>query len=113
MKPGKPPKFDPGIKDANELTRTGWLDLTQQVWFMYPQDVKREGGHPAPFPGKLPARLMRLYTYGAVAHFPGEVVGTGTTCAAAKSMGRRYAGIDIDPDYVKIAQERVCAGGPR
>ena len=55
---------------------------------------------------------MRLYTYGAVAHFPGEIVldpfvGTGTTCAVAKSMGRRYVGIDINPGYVKIAEERV------
>jgi len=112
VKPGKPPKFDPVAKAANELTRTEWLDLAQQVWFMYPEDVKREGDHPAPFPEKLPARLMRLYTYGAAADFPGEIVldpfaGTGTTCAVAKSMGRRYVGIDINPAYVKIAQERV------
>jgi modification methylase len=112
VKPGKPPKFDADVKDANELTRTEWLDLAQQVWFMYPEDVKREGDHPAPFPEKLPARLMRLYTYSAVAHFPREIVldpfvGTGTTCAVAKSMGHRYVGIDINPSYVKIAQERV------
>ena len=112
VKPGKPPKFDADVKEANELTRTEWLDLAQQVWFMYPEDVKREGDHPAPFPEKLPARLMRLYTYAAVAHFPGEIVldpfvGTGTTCAVAKSMGRRYVGIDINPEYVKIAEKRV------
>jgi DNA modification methylase len=112
VKPGKPPKFDADTKAANELTRTEWLDLAQQVWFMYPEDVKRDGDHPAPFPTKLPARLMRLYTYGAVAHFPGEIVldpfvGTGTTCAVAKTMGRRYVGIDINPAYVKIAQERI------
>jgi modification methylase len=112
VKPGKPPKFAAGVKGANELTRTEWLDLTQQVWFMYPEDVKRGGDHPAPFPEKLPARLMRLYSYGAVAHFPGEIVldpfaGTGTTCAVAKSMGRRYVGIDINPAYVEVAQERI------
>ncbi len=112
VKPGKPPKFDADVKDANELTRTEWLDLAQQVWFMYPEDVKRDGDHPAPFPTKLPARLMRLYTYAAAVHFPGEVVldpfvGTGTTCAVAKSMGRRYIGIDINPSYVKIAQQRI------
>jgi modification methylase len=112
VKPGKPPKFDRDVKDANELTRTEWLDLTQQVWFMYPEDVKRGGDHPAPFPEKLVARLIRLYCYGAAAHFPGEIVldpfaGTGTTCAVAKSMGRRYVGIDINPAYVEIAHERV------
>jgi modification methylase len=112
VKPGKPPKFARDVKTANELTRTEWLDLAQQVWFMYPEDVKREGDHPAPFPERLPARLTRLYTYGAVAGFPGEIVldpfvGTGTTCAVAKSMGRHYVGIDINPAYVKIAHERV------
>jgi DNA modification methylase len=112
VKPGNPPKFAPDVKAANGLTRTEWLDLAQQVWFMYPEDVKRGGDHPAPFPEKLPARLMRLYTYGAAAGFPGEIVldpfaGTGTTCAVAKRMGRRYVGIDINPAYVKIAQERV------
>jgi modification methylase len=112
VKPGKPPKFDVDVKEENTLTQTEWLDLTQQVWFMYPEDVKRGGDHPAPFPEKLPARLMRLYTYQAVARFPGEIVldpfaGTGTACAVAKTMGRRYVGIDINPAYIKIAQERV------
>ena len=112
VKPGKPPRFDASIKAENKISRTEWLDLAQQVWFMYPQDVKRSGDHPAPFPAKLPARLMRLYTYGAAAHFPGEIVldpfvGTGTTCAVAKSMGRRYVGIEINPAYVSVAHERV------
>jgi modification methylase len=112
VKPGKPPKFGADVKNANALTRAEWLDLTQQVWFMYPEDVKRGGDHPAPFPEKLPARLMRLYSYGATAGFAGEIVldpfaGTGTTCAVAKRMGRRYVGIDINPAYVKIAQQRI------
>src|ERR1700732_359514 len=112
VKPGKPPKFDADVKEANALTRTEWLDLSQQVWFMYPEDVKREGDHPAPFPEKLPARLMRLYTYQAVGNFPGEgvldpFVGTGTTCAVAKSMGRRYIGIDVNAHYITLAQQRV------
>jgi modification methylase len=112
VKPGKPPRFAAGVKAGNALSRTEWLDLAQQVWFMYPEDVRRDGDHPAPFPEKLPARLMRLYTYGAVGHFPGEIVldpfvGTGTTCAVAKRMGRRFIGIDINERYVKIAAERV------
>ncbi len=112
VKPGKPPKFDADVKQENALTRTEWLDLAQQVWFMYPEDVKREGDHPAPFPQKLPARLMRLYSYQAVARFPGEVVldpfvGTGTTCAVAKTMGRRYVGINVNPAYIRMAEERI------
>ncbi len=114
VKPGRPPKFAPEVKAANALTRTEWLDLAQQVWFMYPQDVQRAGEHPAPFPEKLPARLMRLYTHAACGSFPGEIVldpfvGTGTTCAVARRMGRRYVGIDINPTYVTIAGQRVSA----
>lgn len=112
VKPGKPPKFPREVKEANALSRAEWLDLTQQVWFMYPEDVKRGGSHPAPFPQKLPARLMRLYSYGAAADFSGEIVldpfaGTGTTCAVAKSMGRRFIGIDISERYIAIARQKV------
>lgn len=112
VKPGKPPKFNPELKEANKLSRTEWLDLTQQVWFMYPEDVKREDGHPAPFPVKLPARLMRLYTFGGYRDFPGEIVldpfvGTGTTCGVCASMGRQWIGIDISETYLKYAEETV------
>jgi hypothetical protein len=43
VKPGKPPKFPIVVKQANEIAQQEWVDLTQQVWFMYPEDVKREG----------------------------------------------------------------------
>jgi modification methylase len=117
VKPGKPPKFEPEVKEANRLTRTEWLDLTQQVWFMYPEDVKRESGHPAPFPKKLPGRLIRLYTFGEYADFQGEVVvdpfvGAGTTCAVAKSMGRRWIGIDLSACYLDAAARNIDAAPP-
>src|SRR4051812_25110953 len=117
VKPGKPPKFDPEVKEAGRLTRAEWVDLTQQVWFLYPENVKRGGDHPAPFPEKLPARLMKLYTYGAFGDFPGEIVldpfaGTGTTCAVAKRMGRRFVGIDIAQAYLDIAADKVRDAAP-
>ena len=33
--------------------------------------------------------------------------GTGTTGAMAKKLGRRYIGLERDPDYIKLADERL------
>jgi adenine-specific DNA-methyltransferase len=38
-------------------------------------------------------------------------VGSGTTAVAAKKLGRRYIGIDIEPVYAAQAQERVRREG--
>ena len=35
--------------------------------------------------------------------------GSGTTCLAAKMLGRRYIGIDISEDYCQIARDRLRA----
>ena len=48
---------------------------------------------------------------------PGDVVldpffGTGTTGAAAKALGRRFIGIERDPDYVAAARARIAAVKP-
>ena len=112
VKPGKPPKYSERVRTENKITQQEWVDLTQQIWFMYPQDVKRVEGHPAPFPEKLPRRLIKMYTYGAIDDFEGEVIldpfcGTGTTCVAAKQLKRRYIGIDISEQYIEFARKRL------
>jgi len=88
-----------------------------QVWPMYPEDVSRTGGHPAPFPVLLPRRLVLMYTFAAVPEegFAGDVVldmfcGTGATCVAAKATGRRYIGIEIVEDAESKAPAAVAAG---
>ena len=34
-------------------------------------------------------------------------VGSGTTCVAAKSLERKYIGIDVSKEYCDIAEERI------
>ena len=36
-------------------------------------------------------------------------VGSGTTCIAAKLMNRKYIGMEMDDEYVVIAEERIKA----
>jgi len=114
VKSGEPRKLLKDVKDYSKISMEEWMDLTRQVWYIYPEDVSRTGGHPAPFPIMLPARLIAMYTFAEVKklNFKGDVIldmfnGTGATCVAAKAMGRRYIGIDKSEAYCKIAKQRV------
>jgi DNA modification methylase len=119
VRPGKN-KVAPAVKMANRMPDALHLNLTQQSWFMMPAKITRNRAkdHPSPFPEALPARLIRLYTFGATEGFAGEnpFVGTGTACVAAKRMGRRFIGIDRVEKYAEMARERVAHtavdGGP-
>lgn len=111
VKPGPAKKVLPAIKDENLLKQTEWLDLTQQVWFMYPSDVKRSLSHPAPFPQKLPARFMKLFSFGSAEPSNADVVldpfnGAGTTTSVAKMLNRRSIGIDLSKKYHRMAKDR-------
>ncbi len=114
VKPGTPRKLSKAVKEGSKLSQETWLNLTMQVWPIYPKDVARAGHHPAPYPVALPQRLILMYTFAAVPEegFPGDIVldpfnGTGATCVAAKATGRRYVGIDINEDYCAFARHRL------
>jgi len=62
--------------------------------------------HSAVFPLELPKWFIKLFTQ------PGDVVldpfvGSGTTALAALQLGRKYVGIDLNPEYVDISRNRV------
>ncbi|HZS77263.1 MAG TPA: site-specific DNA-methyltransferase [Ktedonobacteraceae bacterium] len=64
-------------------------------------------GHSATFPVELPSWFIKLLTQ------PGDVVldpflGSGTTAVAAKQLDRRCIGIEINPEYVRLAHERLA-----
>lgn len=64
------------------------------------------GKHMAQKPLKLMELLVSLVTVkGQVVLDP--FMGSGTTCLAAKRLGRHYIGIDVDPLSVQIALERL------
>jgi modification methylase len=62
--------------------------------------------HPAPYPTELAERLIRMFS------FVGDTVldpflGTGTTTVAAAKWGRNSIGVEVDPQYFKLAQKRI------
>lgn len=63
--------------------------------------------HPAPFPVGLPAEFIAAYSD------PGEIIldpfmGSGTTLRAAKDLGRKAIGIEIEERYCEIAAKRLA-----
>jgi DNA modification methylase len=39
-------------------------------------------------------------------------VGSGTTCKVARDLKRHWIGIDINPEYIKMSEERIANGTP-
>ncbi len=72
--------------------------------------LKQDGrkAHPTQKPEALLHRVLLASSK------PGDLVldpffGTGTTGAVAQRLGRRWLGIERDPDYAKLARKRIAA----
>jgi site-specific DNA-methyltransferase (adenine-specific) len=71
----------------------------------------KRAGRKRDHPTEKPEDMLRYLI--AKSSAPGELVldpfaGSGTTCRAAKDLGRRFLGIEIDPTYAEIARRRVA-----
>ncbi|MBV8385930.1 MAG: site-specific DNA-methyltransferase [Acidimicrobiia bacterium] len=99
-----------GLPFQNTLSSDEFMAATLDVWEMPPESAKRVN-HPAPFPVELPERLIRLYTY-ANDLVLDPFMGSGSTLVAAARTSRRFAGYDLDRDYVETARKRVADAVP-
>jgi DNA modification methylase len=93
----------------NDLTWRDWL-LFQKSWFIHnpPPREKNVLLHPAKFPETLCQEFIAFFTK------QGETVldpmaGTGSALVAALRSGRHALGVELNPKYAAIAQERVDA----
>lgn len=67
--------------------------------------------HSAAFPVELPAWFIKLFTKsGDVVLDP--FVGSGTTAVAALQLGRHFVGIDINKEFIALAQGRTANEHP-
>lgn len=95
----------------NDLTAKEWIRETVSVWRQqglgagHP-DAQIERLHPAPFSFTDVARLIRFFTkQGQTVLDP--FVGIGSTLKAACLEGRRGIGIELVPEFVELAKERL------
>ncbi|MHC4121984.1 MAG: DNA-methyltransferase [Planctomycetota bacterium] len=68
---------------------------------------KDTGNHPCPKP--LYWALGQLKRFPKADLILDPFCGSGTTCVAAKMLGRNYIGIDISEEYCQIARDRLGA----
>jgi len=63
--------------------------------------------HPAPFPVDLIERCISSTLANTVLD---PFMGSGTTAIAARNCNRDFIGIEVSPEYCKIAEERIIYG---
>ena len=114
MTEGKPYTATAGRASENYRKGIGGA-VTVNTGFRYPFDVflfKRDKDrlHPTQKPVPLLEYLIKTYTN------EGETVldncmGSGSTGVACVNTGRDFIGIELDPEYFKIAEERIHGAG--
>lgn len=94
------------IRKTHEAMPLGEFGIRFNVWQIPPQQNEL---HPAPFPDNLARDHVATWSN------PGDLVldpfsGSGTTAKAAKTLGRQFIGLEVNPDYCAIAEQRIAQG---
>ena len=96
----KNPKYYFNAEAIGEKTRR-----RTDVWTLNTSSFK--GAHFAVFPQQIPEMCIKAGTH------EGDTVldpfmGSGTTAYVAKRLGRKWVGIELNPEYAQIIQNRVA-----
>jgi DNA modification methylase len=91
----------------NHLDPKTWLKF-QKSWFIHNPPPRKKGAlvHPAKYPETMAQEFIEFFTK------QGETVldpmaGTGSTLIAAMRAGRNSYGIELNPNYAKIANQII------
>ncbi|MFQ6071738.1 MAG: DNA-methyltransferase [Methanosarcinales archaeon] len=80
-------------------------------YFLLPKPTKEEKGefniHKTVKPLAICEYIIKLTTFSEDAIVLDPFLGSGTTAVAAKKLGRKFIGIDINREYIEIALKRL------
>jgi len=91
------------VKKGSKVTKEEFKKFRDAIW----NDINGiEDKHCAAYPLELPKRLIKMFSYvGDWVLDP--FLGSGTTTKAAKELERNSVGIELNPKYLKIIEEKV------
>lgn len=98
----KPGGYRKPTQEQRKLSKIDKKDFNswfRQIWNITGASTRT---HPAPFPLELASRLVRMFSFTSDTVLD-PFCGTGTTMIAAVRYGRNSIGIDIDPEYCRMA----------
>lgn len=104
-KQGNAPKPTADQKAQSAMTNEEWNTYFNGHWYF---NGAKQDKHLAMFPEELPKRLIKMFS------FPQETVldpfmGSGTTAAVAKALGRNSIGYEINGDFIPLIKNRICS----
>jgi len=102
---GTAPPVSKEIKEQSRLTTEEWNTFFAGHWNI---PGEKQEDHLAMFPQEIPRRLIRMFS------FVGDTVldpflGSGTTCLAARNLGRNSVGYEINPEFIGIIRGKLGA----
>jgi modification methylase len=102
-KQGVSPKPTERQKEFSAMTKDEWNTYFSGHWYFA---GAKQDGHIAMFPEELPARLIKMFA------FAGDTVldpflGSGTTCLAARNLGRNSVGYEINPEFIPVIKDKL------
>jgi site-specific DNA-methyltransferase (adenine-specific) len=104
-KPGGYRKPTNQQRQASRIEKDVFDRWFQQIWNITGASTKH---HPAPFPLELATRLVRMFSFTEDTVLD-PFCGSGTTMIAALRTGRNSIGVEIDPEYCRMAARYLKA----
>jgi site-specific DNA-methyltransferase (adenine-specific) len=104
-KPGGYRKPTEEQREASRISKEEFDRWFQQIWNMTGASTKH---HPAPFPLELATRLVRMFSFSEDTVLD-PFCGSGTTMIAALRSDRNSIGVEIDPEYCRMAARYLKA----
>ncbi len=94
------------INTLNHLHGKDWIKFTKSWFVLSATPRKNKISHPATFPERLATRFIEFFTKENDWVFD-PFSGSGSTLVSAKCLNRNSVGIELYPDFVDLAQQRL------